>query len=400
LTVVKNLMSKYSISYKDVGRMEVGTETLIDKSKSVKTVLMQLFAEHGNTNMEGVTNINACYGGTAALFNSVTWVESDLWDGRYALVVAADIATYAKGPARPTGGAGAIAMLIYRDAPIVIEKGYSHSHFEHVYDFYKPDPSVEYPTVDGPLSMACYLRALDRCYNGLRDNLIAAEGVEYDTISTEDYFCFHSPYNKLVRKGFARLLYNDYLRDQNNPHFEGIPVALSKLTVEESVTSRELETEMMNRSKKLYDQKVAPSETLSRQVGNMYTASLYASLISLLCSDEATKDDKIYGKRIFCFSYGSGLAASMFPVVVRAPIDYIINNIKLQERLEGRVKQHPSVLDYSMTLREGLHGRSDYVPRGDSSCLDENSFFLTSIDKSFRRNYSCSKLNLEAAAKE
>ena len=56
-------------------------ETLIDKSKSVKTVIMQLFAEHGNTNMEGVTNVNACYGGTAALFNSVTWVESELWDG-------------------------------------------------------------------------------------------------------------------------------------------------------------------------------------------------------------------------------------------------------------------------------------------------------------------------------
>ena len=35
---------------------------------------------------------------------------------------------------------------------------------QHVYDFYKPVMASEYPTVDGPLSIQCYLRALDRCY--------------------------------------------------------------------------------------------------------------------------------------------------------------------------------------------------------------------------------------------
>lgn len=57
-------------------------------------------------------SLNACYGGTAALFNAVNWVESRAWDGRLAIVVAADIAMYAAGPARPSGGCGAIAMLI------------------------------------------------------------------------------------------------------------------------------------------------------------------------------------------------------------------------------------------------------------------------------------------------
>jgi hypothetical protein len=41
----------------------VGTETLLDKSKSVKTQLMRLFAESGNGNIEGVDTMNACYGG-------------------------------------------------------------------------------------------------------------------------------------------------------------------------------------------------------------------------------------------------------------------------------------------------------------------------------------------------
>ena len=66
------------------------------------------------TLLQGVDSLNACYGGTAALFNAVNWVESRAWDGRLAIVVATDIAMYAAGPARPSGGCGAIAMLIGR----------------------------------------------------------------------------------------------------------------------------------------------------------------------------------------------------------------------------------------------------------------------------------------------
>ena len=31
--------------------------------------------ESGNTDIEGVDSTNACYGGTAALFNCINWVE-------------------------------------------------------------------------------------------------------------------------------------------------------------------------------------------------------------------------------------------------------------------------------------------------------------------------------------
>ena len=123
LTVVQNLIRRTGISYHDIGRLEVGTETIIDKSKSTKSVLMQLFADSGNTDIEGVDTTNACYGGTSALLNAVNWVESSSWDGRYALVVAADIAVYATGAARPTGGAGAVAMLVASNAPLAFERG-------------------------------------------------------------------------------------------------------------------------------------------------------------------------------------------------------------------------------------------------------------------------------------
>jgi hydroxymethylglutaryl-CoA synthase len=115
-------MRKYNVDPKSIGRLEVGTETIIDKSKAVKTVLMDLFASSGNHDIEGLDSKNACYGSTAALFNAVNWMESRSWDGRNAIVFAGDIAVYAEGAARPAGGAGACAILIGPNAPLVFER--------------------------------------------------------------------------------------------------------------------------------------------------------------------------------------------------------------------------------------------------------------------------------------
>ena len=60
LTTLTSLIKKYNINLSDVGRLEVGTETMLDKSKSVKSVLMQLFQESCNFNVEGVDSYNAC----------------------------------------------------------------------------------------------------------------------------------------------------------------------------------------------------------------------------------------------------------------------------------------------------------------------------------------------------
>lgn len=83
---------------------------------------MQLFAESGNFDVEGVDSKNACYGSTAALFNAINWIESRSWDGRNAIVFAGDIAVYSEGSARPVGGAGGCAMLIGPNATIVPER--------------------------------------------------------------------------------------------------------------------------------------------------------------------------------------------------------------------------------------------------------------------------------------
>lgn len=41
--MVKSLLKNYNIDPKSIGRLEVGSETVIDKSKSIKTWLMQIF---------------------------------------------------------------------------------------------------------------------------------------------------------------------------------------------------------------------------------------------------------------------------------------------------------------------------------------------------------------------
>jgi hydroxymethylglutaryl-CoA synthase len=88
----------------------------------------------------GATSINACYGATNALINTLNWISSPYWDGRYGIVVASDIAVYEDGPARCTGGAGAVALLIGPNGKITFGKERA-SYIEHAYDFYKPIPS-------------------------------------------------------------------------------------------------------------------------------------------------------------------------------------------------------------------------------------------------------------------
>ena len=62
---------KYNVEPKSIGRLDVGTEAIIDKAKSVKTVLMRLFEEAGNHDIEGFDSINTCYRSIAAIFNAI-----------------------------------------------------------------------------------------------------------------------------------------------------------------------------------------------------------------------------------------------------------------------------------------------------------------------------------------
>lgn len=384
LSATHNLLDKYNLNPRDIGRLEVGTETLIDKSKSVKTVLMKLFEQSGNTSLEGLDTMNACFGGTNAVMNAVNWVHSPDWDGRYAVVVAGDIAIYERGPARPSGGAGAVAMLIGRKAPIVVETGLKAFHMEHAYDFYKPDLNSEYPSVDGKLSIDCYLRAFDRCYDGFAQRYKVKIGTDFSTDKFA-HMVYHAPYNKLVRKGFARAFYNDYRagvfpRSRRTPTLDAAAAPNREATYQD----REVEKAFMAVSEPLYDEMIAPGTVGPANVGNTYTASVYLGLASLISERPGIRT----GERIGIYSYGSGLAASLFCLRIDAPVRDLAQNIDLTRTLAKRTKATPEEFTQALADREAFKGKRNCKPSEGAESVAKGAYYLTSVDSEFRREYA------------
>ncbi|GBF91211.1 hypothetical protein Rsub_04880 [Raphidocelis subcapitata] len=244
-TAMLRLMEAYGVDAAEVGKLEVGTETAVDRSKSVMSYLMEHLNARGNTSAQGADNVHGCYGGTAALFHAADWVCGPSWDGRLAVVVATDVAVYEAGSsARATGGAGAVAMLVGPDAPLALEPPPWRGHFSaHAFDFFKPLSSPAFPVVDGPATLLWYARASDACGaamheaaaragcgggcggkhcggngigNGLQPQL--QQQVEQRQrccaalLPQFAYYLAHAPFNKLVRKTFARLALQDALR--------------------------------------------------------------------------------------------------------------------------------------------------------------------------------------------
>ncbi|EAW15342.1 putative hydroxymethylglutaryl-CoA synthase [Aspergillus clavatus NRRL 1] len=388
LTAVSSLLRKYAIDPHTIGRLEVGTETILDKAKSCKTVLMQLFGD--NTDIEGIDTYNACYGGTSALLNAVNWVESSAWDGRDAIVVAGDIALYDTPAARPTGGAGCVAMLIGPDAPLVLEP-FRGSCMKHMYDFYKADFKSEYPLVDGQFSNTCYLGALDQCYQRYQSKQRARAGAEEPKqngnghqgsfLDTFDYFVFHAPNCKLVSKGYGRLLFNDFKLEPAS-FDDGVPSPVQELDFTESLTDKALEKLCIALTKERFARRVEPSLTLPTNCGNMYTASAYAGLISLISN---IPSDQLQGRRIGVFSYGSGLASTLFSVRVHGDTAAMARKINLHDRLGARTAVSPAFYDQMCKLRETAYQQKNYVPTGDVESLAPGTYYLGHVDEVFRR---------------
>ncbi|ETO24297.1 hypothetical protein RFI_12862 [Reticulomyxa filosa] len=449
--VVSRLLKNNGIAEQDIGRLSVASETIADHSKSIKSVVMQLFEKKGNTDIEGVDYLHACYAGTASLFDSVSWMESERWDGRYAIVVCADIAEYAKGPARPTGGACAVAMLIGPNAPIQIGSVRA-SYMCHAYDFYKPYLNSPYPQVDGHLSNHWFLQSLDECYKlfcskckvQVRVTLIfflnTNESFRSDIV---DYWIFHSPFNKLVRKGFARVIFNDFYR--HNDDTQKYPVLFKSFSSLDKSLQRHMQapldsdrassclsgvggiggfesvdvhqfkdveplktysnetynTELMNAfvkySSQEYDKKVSPSTFAPRKLGNSYTASLYLGLCSLISQVDASS---LMGRKVAAFSYGSGICSTLFTFeignfffpCIKLPDYCIVRVCMCTQQILGNDENTRSLLQtmhQRLNLYERLNMRHKVRPQVFDQILDRREeMFHIEKQKSYRPTHS------------
>ena len=71
----------------------------------------------------------------------------------------------------------------------------------------------EYPVVDGKLSLQCYFRALDKCYQLYKDSfsLKYKSKQQKPSLNDFDYMVFHTPFCKIVQKSLGRLMLHDLL---------------------------------------------------------------------------------------------------------------------------------------------------------------------------------------------
>lgn len=225
---------------------------------------------------------------------------------------------------------------------------------EHVYDFYKPDLTSEYPVVDGHFSIVCYTRALDQCYQNYNKKFAKRatltnghtnghkEPEEQTGIDRFGYIAFHAPTCKLVQKSYARLLYNDFLGRPSDEQFSALDEELKSMDYEKSLSDKTVEKTFMALTKKKFNERVYPGTLAARLVGNMYTASVYSSLASILSE---IPSEELLGQRIGVFSYGSGLAASFFSVKVVGDVSAIAQSMDLKNVIEQRAKVEPQVYD-------------------------------------------------------
>jgi hydroxymethylglutaryl-CoA synthase len=225
---------------------------------------------------------------------------------------------------------------------------------EHVYDFYKPDLTSEYPVVDGHFSITCYTRALDKCYQyynaKYEKQAKAANGVTNGNTAHEEttgldrfaHIAFHAPTCKLVQKSYARLAYNDYLASPSKEEFASLDESITSVDYEKSLTDKGVEKAFMTLTKKKFAERVYPGTYAARLVGNMYTASVYSSLASILIEHSP---ESLKGKRIGVFSYGSGLAASFFSLKVVGDVTEIAQKLDFKTLIENREKLAPELYE-------------------------------------------------------
>jgi len=379
LTAVSRLMERDGIEYNQIGRLTVATESQIDHAKSIKTVLMQLFEDSGNSDVEGVDYVSACYSGTAGIFDAISWCENKDWDKRYALVVCVDIAVYQRGPALPTGGAGAFCALIGKQPAFYLEP-IRAAYMANEYDFYKPNLSSPFPVVDGKHSNNCFAKAFDNCYR-LLNKKIGPRGIHPEDYS---YFLCHAPYHKLVRKTFSRIYWNDFLLNGENKYPELVGYKQSQGPNHD----RPLYTTLTKITHEEFKNKGEAACTLSKEIGNVYSASLWLSLASLCALGE-----KLAGKRILSFSYGSGLCSSLF-VLRGGSNQSSVEKLRIfgkqcdyGSRLKIRIELTPEMFyDVHESNKRAFNSQNEVTPKSTIT-EDSNAYYLQSKDSQGKRKY-------------
>ncbi len=335
----QRLIRNFNIAPESISLLIVGTETGIDHSKPASSYVHQILGLSTQCRVFEIKH--ACYSAMAGFNTAVNYILSGRAKGKKALVIASDIARYGKNTVgEPTQGAGAVAMLI-SDNPALLEINYQNEGFfaKQVMDFWRPNYSKEAFT-DGHYSIQCYLEALTGAYNMFRQNAIKSIGKSNCFSERFEACLYHVPFVKMAQKAHQRLLEVEagYSFEKDSAKWKA----------------------MMQDCEK----RVAPFLEFNVRVGNIYTGALFLSLSCLL----ENSSQKLTGKSISLFSYGSGCGAEFMSGKVTEGAHLLIRNNSSRALLDKRkrisVSEYEEILDacskMDLNNNEGICGPSKW----------------------------------------
>lgn len=279
-----------------------GTESGIDHSKSAGIYVHHLLNLKKSARV--IELKQACYGATAAVQLAKGHIA--LNPESKVLILASDIARYGlKTSGEVTQGAGAVAMVMSADPNILSIEDKSTFLTSDIMDFWRPTYSEE-AFVDGKYSNEQYIAFFQETWKRYK----AETNLQLNDFAA---VCYHLPYTKMGLKALRTVLDDG-----------------SKNTQDRLLRNYEL------------------SKTYNKLVGNIYTGSLYLSLLSLLDQQK----DLVPGDRIGLYSYGSGAVAEFFSGILQPEYQDHLQIEENEELLSSR--KELSVSEYEETFLKTL----------------------------------------------
>ncbi|MCI1953854.1 hydroxymethylglutaryl-CoA synthase [Ligilactobacillus acidipiscis] len=316
----------------EIGLVIFGTESGIDNSKAASMYVAELLGLPENIRSFEIKQ--ACYGATAGIAMARGYLA--LNPKKKVLVFGADIARYGiKTSGESTQGGGAVALLLSGDPSILEFEPQTSYLAQNVMDFWRPLGHSE-ALVQGKYSSQIYLDFFEKVYH---------DYLSKTHLSLADFsaLVFHLPYTKMGLK------------------------ALRKATED---AAPELSAK--------FEAQFEASREYSRNVGNLYTGSLYLSLLSLLQNSE----NLVAGQRIGLFSYGSGAQGEFFSGILQPGFKALAADKTISEMLLQR--KQVSVKEYEKIYRSSLEIADNVLIDHDD---DPASFVLTGV-KDAQRKYA------------
>lgn len=400
------LMQKNNLAPEDIGRLYVATESSIDESKAMNSfVVGMLELIYGEGSLEHAGGIEckfACVSGSYALYDNANWIRAEENNRKAAIVVVSDIAKYDVGSTGEyTQGAGAVAMLIKEDPRLLaFDAKVTSTTIKNEYDFYRPC-GRETPLVNGTYSNLLYLIQVRKAFDSYKEKAIRTGLIRIndgESITDHiDFFTVHLPYRRMGEKALAYLLRHEWRtlprwelvikeigfhepvpRDPRGT-IESILLDTVFMKADEQFRKSFMQTSFYN---EVYEKKLSSSLEASGIIGNLYTASMYMGLRSLL-EYENKKNHNIEGKRIGFGSYGSGSSAMVFSGVIQEAYKEIVRDMNLEEEIGFRTK---------LTMDEYQSLRGNQLTLSDSYVRAKDEFILvkiggTTADKAGFREY-------------